>query len=113
MQYYTKQQIQGATRFQPKVLIGNWNEDRQVQECVLQDFVERKEAGNLHIHKCATWFLLCVEPDFDTITLISYPLLCSYVQLSGSYGDSIGASGAYSAGAVHLHAYMHDAEQEL
>lgn len=59
MQYYTKQQIQGATRFQPRVLIGNWNEDRQVQECVLQDFVERKEAGNLHIHKCAPRVLHC------------------------------------------------------
>ena len=63
MQYYTKQQIQGATRFHPRVLIGNWNEDRQVQECVLQDFVERKEAGNLHIHKCVPCILLCASKD--------------------------------------------------
>jgi hypothetical protein len=63
MQYYTKQQIQGAARFQPKVLIGNWNEDRQVQECVLQDFVERKEAGNLHIHKCVPLFLSGAKPE--------------------------------------------------
>jgi hypothetical protein len=52
MQYYTKQQIQGAARYQPRVLIGNWMEDRKVEECVIQDFIDRKEAGNLHIHKC-------------------------------------------------------------
>jgi hypothetical protein len=39
-------------RYQPHVLIGNWNEDRQVGEVVLKDFLQKKDAGVLEIDKC-------------------------------------------------------------
>ena len=32
MQYYTKQQLQGASRYYGKCRIGNWNEDVELEE---------------------------------------------------------------------------------
>lgn len=49
MQYYTKQQLQGSVRYAPNCLVGNWNEDVEVQDIKLKDFHRRREEGSLKL----------------------------------------------------------------
>lgn len=51
MQYYTKQQLQGAGRYSPKCRVGNWNEDVEMQEVDLKDYIARKKAATLAMDK--------------------------------------------------------------
>ena len=56
MQYHTKQQTQGATRYKPAVLIGNWNEVRPA--------TRRAELRVLVLHLVSTSTDLAVPPTF-------------------------------------------------
>uniref|UniRef100_A0A7S0QT10 Uncharacterized protein n=1 Tax=Pyramimonas obovata TaxID=1411642 RepID=A0A7S0QT10_9CHLO len=47
MQYYTKQQLQGAGRYGALTRVGNWNEEKYMQEVKLREFIKRKEEGSL------------------------------------------------------------------
>lgn len=49
MQHYTRQQMRGDVRFNAVCLIGNWNEDRELQRTVLKDFLFKKDTGRLKI----------------------------------------------------------------
>jgi hypothetical protein len=52
MQYYTKQQLQGAGRFSPNVRIGNWSEELNLEETKLKDFLLRQQQGSLKLNRC-------------------------------------------------------------
>jgi len=47
MQYYTRQQLQGSAKYSPQTHVGNWNEDKMIQEVKLREFIARKESGAL------------------------------------------------------------------
>ncbi|GMH40575.1 hypothetical protein BSKO_08479 [Bryopsis sp. KO-2023] len=49
MQYYTKQQLQGSVKFGPTCLVGNWNEDVEIHNTKLRDFLAKKESGHLKL----------------------------------------------------------------
>jgi len=51
MQYYTKQELQGAGRYTGKCRIGNWNEDMELDEVRLKDYIAKKEQGTLKMDK--------------------------------------------------------------
>jgi len=51
MQYYTKQELQGAARYTGKCRIGNWNEDTELEEVRLKDYIAKKEMGTLKMDK--------------------------------------------------------------
>jgi len=51
MQYYTKQELQGAGRYTGKCRIGNWNEDTELEEVRLKDYIAKKEMGTLKMDK--------------------------------------------------------------
>ena len=51
MQYYTRQQLQGSIRYVPSVLIGNWNEEKALEESQLYAFLGRKERGELKLDR--------------------------------------------------------------
>lgn len=48
---YTRQQMEGGVRYVPRVLLGNWNEDKCVEETILKDFLAKKEGGCLKIDR--------------------------------------------------------------
>lgn len=54
MQYYTKQELQGAARYTGKCRIGNWNEDTELEEVRLKDYIAKKEMGTLKMDKFET-----------------------------------------------------------
>ncbi|KAK3251370.1 hypothetical protein CYMTET_39288 [Cymbomonas tetramitiformis] len=47
MQYYTKQQLQGSHKYTAHTRVGNWNEDTAVDEVKLQEFIRKKDNGEL------------------------------------------------------------------
>eukprot|EP00959_Pyramimonas_sp_CCMP1952_P451423 9451580-Pyramimonas_sp.AAC.1 len=47
MQYYTKQQLQGAGKYGANTRVGNWNEEKTMQDVKLQEFIKLKEHGAL------------------------------------------------------------------
>ena len=49
MQYYTKQQLQGAGAYGPRCRIGNWDEDLMAEETQFKDFLRAKERGELKV----------------------------------------------------------------
>lgn len=49
MQNYTQQQQKGGVKYAPRTLVGNWNEDIELQRAVLTDFLSKKETGRLKI----------------------------------------------------------------
>ena len=51
MQYYTKQQLQGAGGYNPGVRVGNWNEEVNLQETKLKELLLRQQQGSLELHK--------------------------------------------------------------
>mmetsp|Transcript_18271 Transcript_18271/g.45445 ORF Transcript_18271/g.45445 Transcript_18271/m.45445 type:complete len:296 (-) Transcript_18271:170-1057(-) len=51
MQYYTKQELQGAGRYTGKCRIGNWNENDTLDEVRLKDYIAKKETGSLKMDK--------------------------------------------------------------
>ena len=53
MQYYTKQQLQGAGAYGPRCRIGNWDEDLMAEETQFKDFLKAKERGELKV-QCRT-----------------------------------------------------------
>lgn len=54
MQYYTKQQLQGAGRYSAKCRVGNWNEDVEMQEVDLKDYISRKKQASLSMDTFGT-----------------------------------------------------------
>ena len=51
MQYYTKQQLQGAARFTGKCRIGNWSEDMELDEVLLKAYLQKRQNGDLKLDK--------------------------------------------------------------
>ena len=51
MQYYTKQQLQGAGGYSPGVRVGNWNEEVNLQETKLKELLLRQQEGSLKLNK--------------------------------------------------------------
>lgn len=51
MQYYTKQQLQGAGAYSHPARVGNWNEDVHAQETLLKDYLHKKDTGTLKLDK--------------------------------------------------------------
>ena len=49
MQYYTKQQLQGSGKYNSKCRIGNWNEDLEMEETVLKDYLAKRTNGTLKV----------------------------------------------------------------
>mmetsp|Transcript_19170 Transcript_19170/g.36701 ORF Transcript_19170/g.36701 Transcript_19170/m.36701 type:complete len:408 (-) Transcript_19170:219-1442(-) len=49
MQYYTKQQLQGAGKYASPARMGNWNEDGCNDEHQLKDYLFKKEHGQLRL----------------------------------------------------------------
>ena len=49
--YYTKQQLQGAGRYTGKCRVGNWNEDQEMADTLLKDFLAKKATGTLKLDK--------------------------------------------------------------
>lgn len=66
MQYYTKQQLQGAGGYSPGVRVGNWNEECDLQETKLKELLLRQQKGSLKLNKCANIHTLAVAPAFVT-----------------------------------------------
>lgn len=52
MQYYTKQQLQGAGGYSPGVRVGNWNEEVNLQETKLKELLLKQQEGSLKLNKC-------------------------------------------------------------
>jgi len=50
MQYYTKQQLQGAGKFSSPCRNGNWNEDDTNEEHLLKDYLQKKGTGKLKLN---------------------------------------------------------------
>ncbi|CAG9310039.1 unnamed protein product [Blepharisma stoltei] len=48
---FTTQQRQGGQRYNPKVLIGNWREDVDLDQIRFKDFLKRREGGQLVVHQ--------------------------------------------------------------
>ena len=48
---YTKQQRQGGSRYGTGTLIGNWNEDVELQGSELKDFLTRQSNGMLRTER--------------------------------------------------------------
>lgn len=53
MQYYTKQQLQGAGGFSPGVRVGNWNEEANMQETKLKELLLKQQEGSLKLNMYA------------------------------------------------------------
>lgn len=51
MQYYTKQQLQGAGGYSPGVRVGNWNEEVNLQETKLKELLLKQQEGSLKLNK--------------------------------------------------------------
>ena len=51
MQYYTRQQLQGAGRYTSKCLIGNWNEEKTMEEHLANEYSYKKSLGGLLVDK--------------------------------------------------------------
>lgn len=49
MQYYTKQQLQGAGGYSPGVRVGNWNEEVNMQETKLKELLLKQQEGSLKL----------------------------------------------------------------
>ena len=49
MQYYTKQQLQGAGGYSPGVRVGNWNEEVNTQETKLKELLLKQQEGSLKL----------------------------------------------------------------
>uniref|UniRef100_A0A7S0MXH9 EF-hand domain-containing protein n=1 Tax=Pyramimonas obovata TaxID=1411642 RepID=A0A7S0MXH9_9CHLO len=50
MQYYTKQQLQGAGKYTSPCRNGNWNEDDVNDEHLLKDYLQKKTKGELKLN---------------------------------------------------------------
>lgn len=48
---FTTQQRQGGPRYNPKVLVGNWSEDVELDQIRFKDFLKRREGGQLVVHQ--------------------------------------------------------------
>ncbi|OMJ78708.1 hypothetical protein SteCoe_21428 [Stentor coeruleus] len=48
---FTNQQTQGGPRYSSKVLIGNWNEDVELEQVRFKDFLNKRETGSLSINQ--------------------------------------------------------------
>jgi Ca2+-binding EF-hand superfamily protein len=48
---FTTQQTQGGPRYSSKVLIGNWNEDVELEQVRFKDFLKKRETGSLSVHQ--------------------------------------------------------------
>ncbi len=53
MQYYTKQQLQGAGGYNPGVRVGNWNEEANMQETKLKELLLKQQEGSLKLNMYA------------------------------------------------------------
>lgn len=53
MQYYTKQQLQGAGGYSSGVRVGNWNEEVNLQETKLKELLLRQQEGSLKLTRSA------------------------------------------------------------
>jgi len=53
MQYYTKQQLQGAGGYSPGVRVGNWNEEANMQETKLKELLLKQQEGSLKLNMYA------------------------------------------------------------
>lgn len=52
MQYYTKQQLQGAGGYSSGVRVGNWNEEVNLQETKLKELLLKQQEGSLKLTRC-------------------------------------------------------------
>jgi len=50
MQYYTKQQMAGGTRYTGKTMIGNWNEDFSAQDGRVMEVLHKAQTGTLKLN---------------------------------------------------------------
>ena len=55
MQYYTKQQLQGAGGYSPGVRVGNWNEEANMQETKLKELLLKQQEGSLKLNLYAVY----------------------------------------------------------
>ena len=48
---FTTQQLQGGPRYSSKVLVGNWNEDVEIEQIQYKDYLNKREKGEITVHK--------------------------------------------------------------
>ncbi|DBA88042.1 TPA: hypothetical protein ACH3X1_005023 [Trebouxia sp. C0004] len=61
MQYYTKQQLQGAGGYSPGVRVGNWNEEANMQETKLKELLLKQQEGSLKLNMYARHKRLAID----------------------------------------------------
>ena len=102
MQYYTKQQLQGAGGYSPGVRVGNWNEEVNLQETKLKELLLKQQEGSLKLNKCVMLLasaLLQCRPEGENNLLYSrfqqrmavalQPVQCTTIKNDGlvHFGD--------------------------
>jgi len=64
---FTPQQLTGGPRFQHRTRIGNWNEDLELEEIKMKDFLKKKEMGSLLVNTKQQMLEECLQRvDLDT-----------------------------------------------
>lgn len=91
MQYYTKQQLQGAGGYSPGVRVGNWNEEVNLQETKLKELLLKQQEGSLKLNKCVHMRLLrvkiCLRSRLEALIIKPSPS----VQVSATHGHRAAA----------------------
>ncbi|KAL0027877.1 hypothetical protein WJX77_012447 [Trebouxia sp. C0004] len=62
MQYYTKQQLQGAGGYSPGVRVGNWNEEANMQETKLKELLLKQQEGSLKLNIMQQRVTIALQP---------------------------------------------------
>ncbi|DBB17637.1 TPA: hypothetical protein ACH3X3_002681 [Trebouxia sp. C0006] len=62
MQYYTKQQLQGAGGYSPGVRVGNWNEEANMQETKLKELLLKQQEGSLKLNIFQQRVAIALQP---------------------------------------------------
>ncbi|KAL3160109.1 hypothetical protein ABBQ32_010887 [Trebouxia sp. C0010 RCD-2024] len=62
MQYYTKQQLQGAGGYNSGVRVGNWNEEVNLQETKLKELLLKQQEGSLKLTRFQQRMAVALQP---------------------------------------------------
>lgn len=74
MQYYTKQQLQGAGGYSSGVRVGNWNEEVNLQETKLKELLLKQQEGSLKLTRYLnTPALMRLAGSRETLACVQVP----------------------------------------
>mmetsp|Transcript_14131 Transcript_14131/g.23921 ORF Transcript_14131/g.23921 Transcript_14131/m.23921 type:complete len:312 (-) Transcript_14131:145-1080(-) len=90
MQYYTKQQLQGAARYGPLTHVGNWNEEKMMQDVKMREYILRRENGELNMDKFSVRMRTANTPvELSTAKRSEFVLLGDVFQLRACEVDGV------------------------